>query len=82
MKFKQVILSGVLIVITGILFMPSHAGEEVSMSYCGNGASTTCPLDYAPVCGYRDSLRPRTFANGCHACNDPDVIGYVDGRCT
>jgi hypothetical protein len=41
------------------------------------------------VCGLRElesadgatSTEWKTYSNGCTACSDPSVIGYVEGEC-
>jgi hypothetical protein len=51
-----------------------------------------CAEIYQPVCAIRDtgircvttpcdSTEQVDYANACSACSDPEVLGYVDGRC-
>lgn len=39
-----------------------------------------CTMDYQPVCGYGDKHQ-QTYSNGCSACADASVLGWVQGAC-
>jgi hypothetical protein len=54
-------------------------GEQVTV--CKDPRPEICTLDYNPVCGLLDSGQRREFSNGCSACADPAVTGYVPGPC-
>jgi len=49
------------------------------------GFPEQCPAVYRPACGLPSvDAKPsegRTFANGCRACQEPTVRGYMDGAC-
>ena len=48
---------------------------------CPEPRPEVCTMEYDPVCGsLRDGDR-RTFSNGCGACAEAQVVGYVPGEC-
>ncbi len=60
---------------------------------CQDPRPQMCTMDYTPVCGLRDtgvrcvttpcpSTEWKTYSNGCTACSDAQVFGYVSGECT
>jgi hypothetical protein len=38
-------------------------------------------MEYAPVCADLQNESRKTYANGCAACADAEVDGYVDASC-
>jgi hypothetical protein len=59
---------------------------------CTDPRPQVCTMDYRPVCATRDtgircvttpcpSTEKRTYSNGCGACSDPKVSGYVPEAC-
>ncbi len=59
---------------------------------CQDPRPQMCTMDYRPVCGLRDtgircvttpcpSTEWKTYSNGCAACSDAQVFGYVSGEC-
>lgn len=59
---------------------------------CQDPRPQICTMDYTPVCGLRDtgvrcvttpcpSTEWATYSNGCTACSDTRVFGYVAGEC-
>ncbi|HEY8924932.1 MAG TPA: hypothetical protein VIU64_11170, partial [Polyangia bacterium] len=59
---------------------------------CSNPRPEICTQQYQPVCAQVDtgvrcikapcpSAESRTFPNGCAACTDPKVLGFVEGAC-
>jgi alkaline phosphatase D len=48
---------------------------------CTEPRPQVCTMDYRPVCGERDDYSYKTYSNGCNACSDPEVVGYVEGEC-
>lgn len=66
--------------------------EVVEPTACTNPRPQACTMDYRPVCATRDtgircvttpcpSTEKRTYSNGCGACSDPKVSGYVPEAC-
>jgi hypothetical protein len=66
--------------------------EDVKPTACTNPRPQLCTMDHRPVCATRDtgircvsapcpSTEKRTYSNGCGACSDPKVYGYVPGAC-
>ena len=46
--------------------------------WCKNPRPQFCILIYKPVCGKPTN---KTYSNGCVACQDKNVLYYVDGAC-
>lgn len=47
---------------------------------CQEPRPEICTMDYQPVCGYGDKHQ-KTYSNGCSACADASVLGWVQGAC-
>jgi hypothetical protein len=48
---------------------------------CTEPRPQMCTMEYLPVCAdLRDGTR-RTYASGCVACADADVVGYRPDQC-
>ena len=67
--------------------------EVVLDVVCQDPRPQICTMDYKPVCASRDtgvrcvttpcpSTEWKTYSNGCTACSDALVFGYVGGECT
>lgn len=59
---------------------------------CREPRPEICTQEYRPVCGLRNTgsrcitarcpaVEWRTYSNACHACGDPEVVGYREGAC-
>ena len=70
---------------------PSHL-PATGLVTCSDPRPEICTQQYQPVCAQVDtgircikapcpSAESRTFPNGCVACTDPKVLGYVHGAC-
>ncbi|MGR9099908.1 MAG: hypothetical protein ACU826_05005 [Gammaproteobacteria bacterium] len=68
------------------------AGENRNIVRCEEPRPQICTQEYLPVCALRDtgircvttpcdSTEWKTYANGCGACSDPKVEGYIPGDC-
>lgn len=66
--------------------------EKPKPTLCTDPRPQACTMDYRPVCATRDtgircvttpcpSTEKRTYSNGCGACSDPKVSGYVPEAC-
>lgn len=61
-----------------------HTPENLTT--CPEERPEMCTQQYDPVCGYfynedeTESIK-KTFGNGCSACADSNIEGYVDGEC-
>ena len=38
-------------------------------------------MDYRPVCATLEDGAIKTYANGCGACADAEVVSWVDNAC-
>jgi hypothetical protein len=55
--------------------------DAESVRQCQDPRPQVCTLEYAPVCGILGNRERREYSNGCSACSDHEVTGYVDGPC-
>ncbi|MDJ0780034.1 MAG: hypothetical protein QNJ85_19360 [Gammaproteobacteria bacterium] len=60
-------------------------GDEMAMPsgamVCEDPRPEVCTMDYRPVCGTRKDGSSETYANGCGACANPEVVYWVEGAC-
>lgn len=72
---------------------PNSAEEKVSFKKCPEQRANMCTREYLPVCATRDtgvrcattpcpSSEQKTYGNGCEACADKKVLGYIANACT
>ena len=57
----------------------SDPGAELEM--CVDPRPEICTMEFAPVCGMRDSGEKESYPNGCGACSNQEVVGYLPGEC-
>jgi hypothetical protein len=57
------------------------AGEEPVFTICPEPRPEICTMDYTPVCARHIDGSFKTYSNGCTACTNPSVEGYVEGAC-
>jgi len=55
--------------------------SENKQTICTDPRPQVCTMDYRPVCGERKDGSRKTYSNGCTACSDHEVIGYIEGEC-
>jgi len=55
--------------------------QKPSPIKCTDPRPQLCTMDYQPVCAKKSDGTYKTYANGCGACSDPDVIEYLAGEC-
>ena len=48
---------------------------------CSEPRSQVCTREYAPVCALLPGEQRREYSNGCTACADSAVSGYIAGSC-
>ena len=48
---------------------------------CKDPRPAVCTMDYTPVCGTLNDKSVKTYANGCGACSNANVVSYVSGEC-
>jgi hypothetical protein len=61
----------------------SDAQETTTFTACREPRPEICYEIYAPVCASLNTGMPVqvTFSNDCTACTDPQVRGFVQGKC-
>ena len=55
--------------------------ENKNQTICTDPRPELCTMDYRPVCGERNDGSHKTYSNGCNACSDHEVIGFIEGEC-
>ena len=48
---------------------------------CESPRPQVCTMIFAPVCASRKDDNVETYASGCNACADDQVVSYLDGAC-
>lgn len=67
--------------------------DTTKLQTCPDARPQICTQQYSPVCAQRDtgircvttpcpSTENKTYSNGCTACADTKVQGYLPGACT
>lgn len=51
------------------------------VTVCEDPRPEVCTMDYRPVCGRLEDGSTQTYANGCGACADPEVVSWVENAC-
>jgi hypothetical protein len=69
------------IVLTFVGCAADTSPEDPDLTACSDPRPEMCTQDYRPVCAVLANGTRRTASNGCTACSDPDVTGWVDGAC-
>lgn len=54
---------------------------EPKIMICKEPRPQLCTLNYQPVCATTKNTKEKTYANGCSACSDKNVINYREGAC-
>ena len=55
---------------------------EVVMEMCMDPRPQICTMEFVPVCGVRDGGEKESFPNGCGACSNQGIVGYLPGECS
>lgn len=69
-----------------------HETSQVPFKQCPEERPQMCTKEYRPVCANRDtgvrcvtapcpSIEQKTYGNGCTACADEKVSGYISDAC-
>lgn len=48
---------------------------------CEEPRPQICTADYRPVCATLNDGSNKTYANGCSACGDSNVLAWVENAC-
>ncbi len=75
---------GLLTLLSVLLGCASDPIEEkplVGFEACPSPRPQVCTLDYRPVCALLGNGERREYSNGCSACGDEAVSGFVAGPC-
>ena len=74
--------------LSAVLVLGACAQNGVDESLSTAGATScpdprpeVCTLEYRPVCGTLKDGSDSTYANGCGACADVNVMSWTDGAC-
>ena len=55
--------------------------QQAKPTKCTDPRPQLCTMDYRPVCAKKSDGTQKTYANGCGACSDPEVLEYLAGEC-
>ena len=72
---------------------PQTGAQTTNVKPCPEQRPQMCTREYMPVCATRDtgvrcvttpcpSSEQKTYSNGCEACADKKVLGYIANACT
>ena len=70
-----------LLLLAGFNLSAALPGEEPVLTSCPENRPEICTMDYTPVCARHIDGSFKTYSNGCTACTNPSVEGYVEGAC-
>jgi hypothetical protein len=82
-----VLLLGVLVACANPAPPARDAGPAVesvateTVRRCEKPRPEACTMQYDPVCGFLANGLRREYSNGCSACADPAVTGYIADVC-
>ena len=77
--FNAIVVSFMLL--AGLGSTSTFAGEEPELIICTEPRPEVCTMDYRPVCGRHSDGSYQTYSNGCMACSNPLVEGYIEDAC-
>ena len=79
---KLFIIIVLLITSLAVVAMAEGKGaEEKEFTACKEPRPQMCTREYRPVCAKLEDGSMKTYSNGCTACTDPKVVGYVPDAC-
>ena len=80
---NRYLISGLmmLVFLAGLNITAALAGEEPELAVCPEPRPQVCTMDYTPVCARHTDGSYKTYSNGCTACSNPSVEGYLEGAC-
>lgn len=55
--------------------------QDEGLKQCTEPRPEVCTMEYAPVCGTDNKGETQTYATGCTACADAQVVAYHEGEC-
>ena len=55
--------------------------SESKITVCKEPRPQICTLIYLPVCAATKNAKEKTYASGCTACSDKNVVSYHEGAC-
>lgn len=75
----------------GLMLLAGHAvtgcstatsSDDPSFTKCEEPRPQVCTQEYRPVCAELQNGETKTYATGCTACSDVNVVGYRPEECT
>ena len=61
---------------------PGESPAAAAGNLCAEPRPQICTADYRPVCASLNDGSLKTYANGCSACGDPDVLSWIENACS
>jgi len=59
----------------------NHESSEIKYTICKEPRPQICTMEYIPVCASLKDNSFKTYATGCSACSDVNVIKHKAGQC-
>ena len=60
----------------------SQGVADQALTQCLDPRPQICTADYRPVCAVLADGRREEFSNGCSACSNPEVHGWIADPCS
>jgi len=71
--------------LTGLGGCTAYTSESTQLTglanVCKDPRPQICTMEYRPVCATLTDASVKTFASGCSACSDAQVVSWVEGEC-
>lgn len=66
---------------TEITSLGKGDSKKNNVTICTEPRPQICTREYKPVCAKLSDGSVKTYATGCTACSNPDIVSYVEGPC-
>ena len=81
MRFVAVLAGTIFSLVLAACSAVSTISAPDGMVVCQSPRPEVCTLEYDPACGILENRERKEYPNGCAACADPAVTGYIPGAC-
>jgi len=81
MSARPFVFTSLVLLLTSCSIGNEQAVVDAMVTQCDDPRPQFCTADYRPVCAIFDDRRREEFSNGCSACSNALVTGWIDGAC-